>query len=193
MGEGLDAGRLKAVVVCTSSLDLGVDFRPVESVVQIGHPRKAWPDSPARRARRSRPDASSAPSRSIPYARAGIGGSAALRVAVEDIPAKWKRGRIRWSAVSMCWPVLVTLAVGNEFDPCLLDEVRTRPPYSARSAKRSGHGSSPHHHRSGGLKAYDEFRKCTSEHRRLVRVEDRRVAASPAGHRHHREQVVSSP
>ena len=31
-------GKLKAVV-CTSSLDLGVDFRPVETIVQIGSPK----------------------------------------------------------------------------------------------------------------------------------------------------------
>ncbi|MDE1191629.1 MAG: ligase-associated DNA damage response DEXH box helicase [Arachidicoccus sp.] len=36
--EALHAGRLKAVV-CTSSLDLGVDFRPVDCVVQIGSPK----------------------------------------------------------------------------------------------------------------------------------------------------------
>jgi ATP-dependent helicase Lhr and Lhr-like helicase len=36
--EALYDGRLKAVV-CTSSLDLGVDFRPVESIVQIGSPK----------------------------------------------------------------------------------------------------------------------------------------------------------
>jgi ATP-dependent helicase Lhr and Lhr-like helicase len=36
--EALHEGRLKAVV-CTSSLDLGVDFRPVEAVVQIGSPK----------------------------------------------------------------------------------------------------------------------------------------------------------
>lgn len=35
---GLKEGRLKAVV-CTSSLDLGVDFLPVESVLQIGSPK----------------------------------------------------------------------------------------------------------------------------------------------------------
>ena len=35
---GLYDGKLK-VVVCTSSLDLGVDFRPVESIVQIGGPK----------------------------------------------------------------------------------------------------------------------------------------------------------
>ena len=36
--DALYDGRLKAVV-CTSSLDLGVDFRPVEAIVQIGSPK----------------------------------------------------------------------------------------------------------------------------------------------------------
>ncbi|MEO6488594.1 MAG: ligase-associated DNA damage response DEXH box helicase [Ferruginibacter sp.] len=36
--EALHAGTLHAVV-CTSSLDLGVDFRPVETVVQVGSPK----------------------------------------------------------------------------------------------------------------------------------------------------------
>ncbi len=36
--EQLHAGKLK-VVVCTSSLDLGVDFRPVETIIQVGSPK----------------------------------------------------------------------------------------------------------------------------------------------------------
>ncbi len=36
--QALENGYLKAVV-CTSSLDLGVDFRPVDTVVQIGSPK----------------------------------------------------------------------------------------------------------------------------------------------------------
>jgi len=36
--RGLRDGRLKGVV-CTSSLDLGVDFRPVDQVIQIGSPK----------------------------------------------------------------------------------------------------------------------------------------------------------
>src|SRR5690606_3919150 len=36
--EALHAGRLK-LVICTSSLDLGVDFRPVETVIQVGSPK----------------------------------------------------------------------------------------------------------------------------------------------------------
>lgn len=36
--DSLHAGKLKAVV-CTASLDLGVDFRPVEAVIQVGSPK----------------------------------------------------------------------------------------------------------------------------------------------------------
>src|SRR5678810_1003173 len=36
--EALHGERLKAVV-CTASLDLGVDFRPVETVIQVGSPK----------------------------------------------------------------------------------------------------------------------------------------------------------
>lgn len=36
--EALHAAKLKAVI-CTSSLDLGVDFRPVETVIQVGSPK----------------------------------------------------------------------------------------------------------------------------------------------------------
>lgn len=36
--ENLHLGRLKCVV-CTASLDLGVDFRPVETVIQVGSPK----------------------------------------------------------------------------------------------------------------------------------------------------------
>lgn len=36
--EALSAGKLK-LVVCTSSLDLGVDFSPVETIIQVGGPK----------------------------------------------------------------------------------------------------------------------------------------------------------
>ncbi len=36
--DALHAGKLK-LVICTSSLDLGVDFRPVETVIQVGSPK----------------------------------------------------------------------------------------------------------------------------------------------------------
>ena len=36
--DQLHAGKLKAVI-CTSSLDLGVDFQPVETIIQVGSPK----------------------------------------------------------------------------------------------------------------------------------------------------------
>ena len=36
--DSLHTGKLKAVV-CTASLDLGVDFRPVDTVIQVGSPK----------------------------------------------------------------------------------------------------------------------------------------------------------
>ncbi len=36
--EALHVQKLKAVV-CTASLDLGVDFRPVDTVIQVGSPK----------------------------------------------------------------------------------------------------------------------------------------------------------
>jgi ATP-dependent Lhr-like helicase len=36
--DNLHTGKLKAVI-CTSSLDLGVDFRPVDTVIQVGSPK----------------------------------------------------------------------------------------------------------------------------------------------------------
>ena len=38
MEDNLHTGKLKAVV-CTASLDLGVDFRPVDTVIQVGSPK----------------------------------------------------------------------------------------------------------------------------------------------------------
>jgi ATP-dependent Lhr-like helicase len=111
--ENLHSGRLKAVV-CTASLDLGVDFRPVETVVQVGSPKGV-----ARflqRAGRSghSPDATSKiyflPTHSLELAEA-----AALKKAIA--------GKVIESRVPMllCYDVLVqyltTLAVSDGFVP----------------------------------------------------------------------------
>lgn len=111
--DAISDGRLK-VVVCTSSLDLGVDFAPVETIIQIGGPKGI-----ARflqRAGRSghRPDAISKiyflPTHSLELVEA-----AALREAVRQKFVEEKTPMIR------CFDVLVqyltTLAVGEGFDP----------------------------------------------------------------------------
>ena len=120
--EALHEGKLKAVV-CTASLDLGVDFRPVETVVQVGSPKGV-----ARflqRAGRSghQPDAVShiwfLPTHSLELMEA-----AALKAAVKEQLIESREPRM------LCFDVLVqylcTLAVGEGFlDKQIEAEVRS--------------------------------------------------------------------
>ncbi|MBX7051649.1 MAG: ligase-associated DNA damage response DEXH box helicase [Flavobacteriales bacterium] len=109
--DALYEGRLKAVV-CTSSLDLGVDFAPVETIVQIGGPKGIARF--VQRAGRSghRPDSKSQiyflPTHSLELIEA-----AALRKAVDD---NYLEDRV---PLNLCFDVLVqylvTLAVGDGF------------------------------------------------------------------------------
>ncbi len=125
--DKLKSGKLKAVV-CTSSLDLGVDFRPVDAIVQIGGPKGV-----ARfiqRAGRSghRPGEESiiyfVPTHSLELIEAS-----ALRKALEEgfveqrIPVQM--------AVDVLIQYLVTLATGDGFDEQkLFLEVRKTYAYS---------------------------------------------------------------
>jgi ATP-dependent Lhr-like helicase len=105
-------GRLKAVI-CTSSLDLGVDFAPVETIIQIGGPKGIARF--VQRAGRSghRPDAISKiyflPTHSLELIEAS-----ALRQAIEENYLESK------PPLTLCFDVLiqyiVTLACGEGFD-----------------------------------------------------------------------------
>lgn len=171
--KALDAGKLKAVV-CTSSLDLGVDFRPVESVVQIGGPKGVARF--AQRAGRSghRPDATPRiwflPTHALELVEA-----AALRAAVNTGNVEARQPMVR--SFDVLAQYLVTLAVGDGFDPrTLLDEVRGT--FCYRSISDEEWAWLITFITTGGqsLKAYDEFRKCVIDADGLVRVEDRRIA-----------------
>jgi ATP-dependent Lhr-like helicase len=171
--QALDAGKLKAVV-CTSSLDLGVDFRPVESVVQIGGPKGVARF--VQRAGRSghRPDATSRiwflPTHALELVEA-----AALRQAAEEGSIEARPPLFR------CFDVLaqylVTLAVSDGFSPAALyHEVRSTWCFKAITPTEwdwlltfitSGGRS---------LAAYDEFNKAVVDDDGLVRVHDRRIA-----------------
>ncbi len=111
--DSLHTGKLKAVV-CTASLDLGVDFRPVDTVVQVGSPKGV-----ARflqRAGRSghQPDATSRiyflPTHSLELVEV-----AALKDAMEQNYIESKE------PMMLCFDVLIqylcTLAVGDGFVP----------------------------------------------------------------------------
>ena len=123
---GLKAGQLKAVV-CTSSLDLGVDFLPVERVLQIGSPKGVA--RLLQRAGRSG-HAPGRPSRVtvVPSQALELLEAAAARRAAAA-------GRIE-SRQAPPWPLdvlvqhLLTLAVGPGFDSdALYEEVKTAWPY----------------------------------------------------------------
>jgi len=114
--EALHGGRLKAVV-CTASLDLGVDFRPVDAVVQIGGPKGV--SRMMQRAGRSghRPGAESCvhfvPTHGLELVEAVALREAMQRQEIEPV-----------TPPIQCWDVLLqwlcTLAVGDGFVP---DEV----------------------------------------------------------------------
>jgi len=171
--KALDDGRLKAVV-CTSSLDLGVDFRPVESVVQIGGPKGVARF--VQRAGRSghRPDATSRiwflPTHALELVEA-----AALRQAAEEGSIEARQPLFR------CFDVLaqylVTLAVSDGFTPAaLLHEVRST--WCFKDITPQEWDWLLTFITSGGksLAAYDEFKKAVVDDDGLIRVHDRRVA-----------------
>jgi ATP-dependent Lhr-like helicase len=123
---GLKNGQLK-VVVCTSSLDLGVDFLPVERVFQIGSPKGVA--RLMQRAGRS----GHAPGRD---SRVTIVPTHALEL-VEAAAARWAvanrhiEGRdMPYKPLDVLVQHLVTIAIGGGFTaPELFDEVRTTYAY----------------------------------------------------------------
>lgn len=119
--QGLRDGRLKAVV-CTSSLDLGVDFTPVERVLQIGSPRGVARllqragrsgHSPGRDSR-----ATLVPTNSLELVEAAAAQDAVAAGRVEQRP-------VPESPLDVLVQHLVTIALGGGFlADELLDEVR---------------------------------------------------------------------
>lgn len=170
--EALHDGKLKAVV-CTSSLDLGVDFRPVESIIQIGSPKGV-----ARfmqRAGRSghQPGAVSkiyfVPTHSLELMEA-----AALRYAIDHDIVEDRQPHVRSFDVLIQY--LLTLAVSDGFKPQeIFEEVKTC--YSFQSTTEEEWHWILSFITTGGaaLTAYDEYRKVMVENG-VYKIEDRRTA-----------------
>ncbi|MCU0357729.1 MAG: ligase-associated DNA damage response DEXH box helicase [Cyclobacteriaceae bacterium] len=166
-------GKLKAVI-CTSSLDLGVDFRPVETVIQVGSPKGV-----ARflqRAGRSghQPGAVSriyfVPTHSLELTEA-----AALRCAIKTGVVEERIPYIRSFDVLIQY--LITLAVSDGFYPDqLLEEIRSTFSFSSISDEEWAWVLSFITTGGDSLQAYDEYRKVFIEKDGLYKVEDRRIA-----------------
>jgi ATP-dependent Lhr-like helicase len=170
--ENLHTGKLK-VVVCTSSLDLGVDFRPVETVIQVGSPKGV-----ARflqRAGRSghRFDEVSKiyflPTHSLELVEA-----AALKKAISENIIESRLPLL------LCYDVLVqylsTLAVSDGFDPdTILKEVKTTYCYREMTKEEWDRLMQFIHAGGPALQQYDEFKKMEVENG-LFKIKNRRIA-----------------
>jgi ATP-dependent Lhr-like helicase len=154
--RGLKAGTLRACV-CTSSLDLGVDFLPVERVLQIGSPKGIA--RLLQRAGRSG-HAPGRPSRvtCVPtHALELVESAAARRAAAAGAIEARSPPR---APLDVLVQHLVTVALGGGFEPeALYDEVRTS--YSYRDLGRDEFGWALEFVVRGGasLYAYPEYHR----------------------------------
>ncbi len=119
--ENLHLGKLKAVV-CTSSLDLGVDFEPVDTVVQIGSP-KGVARFMQRAGRSGHQPGAISKIYLVPTHSLEIIEGAALRHAVEENHLETRVAYIR--SFDVLCQYLVTLAVGiGFFENEIFEEVK---------------------------------------------------------------------
>ncbi|OWQ90731.1 DNA ligase-associated DEXH box helicase [Roseateles aquatilis] len=170
---GLKEGRVKAAV-CTSSLDLGVDFLPVDRVLQIGSAKGVA--RLVQRAGRSG-HAPGRPSRItlVPTHSLELVEAAAARAAVRA--GKIEARHSPREPLDVLVQHLVTVALGGGFRPdALFDEVRSTVAYEPLSAEswqwcldfvRQGGPS---------LAAYPDYHRVVPDEAGIWRVPDARLA-----------------
>ena len=171
--NALHEGQIKAVV-CTSSLDLGVDFRPVETIIQIGSPKGV--SRFIQRAGRSghQPGAISkiyfVPTHSLEL----IEGSA-LRQAIEENSIESRNPYIRSFDVLIQY--LMTLAVSEGFLPSqTLKEIRQTFSFQTISDEEWSWMLNFIQNGGNSLKAYDEFKKVIVDESGKYQVDHKGIA-----------------
>lgn len=170
---GLREGRLKAVVA-TSSLDLGVDFSPVERVLQIGSPRGVGRllqragrsgHSPGRASR-----VTLVPTHALELLEAAAARDAASAGRVEPRPAPVQ-------PMDVLVQHLVTVAVGTGFLPAeMLAEVRSSAAYRDLSDEAFDWALDFAGRGGDSLKAYPEYRRVLPDADGVMRVPDAAIA-----------------
>ncbi|WP_051378856.1 ligase-associated DNA damage response DEXH box helicase [Derxia gummosa] len=170
---GLKEGRLKAVV-CTSSLDLGVDFLPVERVLQIGSPKGVA--RLLQRAGRSghapgRPSrVTLVPTQALELVEAAAAREAALARRVEPRAAPAK-------PIDVLVQHLVSMALGGGFTPDeMFEEVHSA--YSFRELTRAEFDWALGFVEGGGLSlaAYPEYHRIARDDAGIYRVPSAQIA-----------------
>ena len=182
--DALHAGKLKAVV-CTASLDLGVDFRPVETVIQVGSP-KGVARFLQRAGRSGHGPGEVSKIFFLPTHSLELMEAAALKAAMEE--------KIIESRVPMllCYDVLIqylsTLAISDGFKP---DEIykEIKSTYCYRDITKQEWEQILYFITNGGnaLQQYDEFKKIEIENG-LYKINSRKTAMR---HRLHIGTIVS--
>lgn len=171
--NALHEGLLKAVV-CTSSLDLGVDFQPVDQVVQIGSPKGV-----ARYVQRAGRSGHSPEQESIiwfvPTHSLEILEAHALKTAAQEKAFESRPPAVR------CFDVLIqyclTLACGEGLDDlATFEEIKSTFAFS--SIDRAEWEQLIAFLVQGGqsLEAYDEYKKLIRDEHGLFRIASRRMA-----------------
>ncbi|MFD2201105.1 ligase-associated DNA damage response DEXH box helicase [Shivajiella indica] len=185
--EALHSGKLK-LVVCTSSLDLGVDFRPVDAVIQIGSPKGV--SRFVQRAGRSghQPGLPSeiyfVPTHSLELIEA-----AALRNAMEK--GEMESLHTPTMTYDVLIQFLITLAVGEGFRPLEIFQV-IKNTYTFEHLSQDDFDWVLSFITEGGksLGSYEEFSKVEVDESGLFRVKDRKTAMR---HRLSMGTIVSDP
>jgi ATP-dependent helicase Lhr and Lhr-like helicase len=182
--ESLHSGKLKAVV-CTASLDLGVDFRPVESVIQVGSP-KGVARFLQRAGRSGHQPGELSKIFFLPTHSLELVEAAALKSAMKENVIENREPML------LCFDVLIqylgTLAIGEGFYPdTIFNEVAAT--YCFRYLKREEWQQILRFITEGGeaLKQYDDFRKVEIING-LFKINGRRIAMR---HRLHIGTIVS--
>ncbi|MEM8895078.1 MAG: ligase-associated DNA damage response DEXH box helicase [Bacteroidota bacterium] len=109
--DALHTGKLK-LVVCTSSLDLGVDFRPVDTVIQVGGP-KGIARFMQRAGRSGHQPGAVSKIYFVPTHSLELVESAALRMALDQ--AYFEQRKPLDKSIDVLVQYLVTLATGDGF------------------------------------------------------------------------------
>lgn len=170
--EQLHEGKLKAVV-CTSSLDLGVDFRPVETIIQIGSP-KGVARFMQRAGRSGHQPGAVSRIYFLPTHSLELTESAALR---EAIDRKIVEDRLPYfRSFDVLVQYLITLAVSEGFRPNeLLPEIKSTASFSSMSDEEWNWALGFITTGGQSLTAYNEYRKVVVEDG-IFKVTSRAVA-----------------
>lgn len=171
--ESLHEGSLK-VVVCTSSLDLGVDFRPVETVIQIGSP-KGIARFLQRAGRSGHQPGAISKIYFVPTHALELIEAAALRAAIVEGELEHRIPYVRSFDVLIQY--LVTLAISEGFkSEELFREIKST--FSFESITTEEWGWVLDFITTGGssLQAYEEYAKVIIDDRGFYRVESKKVA-----------------